>query len=67
MKRIALAFIFALAGTIALGSEGLAWAADQAKEIARDGEGATKLIEVTVTGAFNDTEARRAARTIAWP
>lgn len=35
------------------------------KEIARDGEGATKLIEVTVTGAFNDTEARRAARTIA--
>ena len=37
MKRITLAFIFALAGTIALGPEGLARAADRAKEIARDG------------------------------
>ncbi|MDD5191165.1 MAG: bifunctional glutamate N-acetyltransferase/amino-acid acetyltransferase ArgJ, partial [Dehalococcoidales bacterium] len=35
-----------------------------AKAIARDGEGATKLIEVTVKGAKNITEARRAARTI---
>ncbi len=35
-----------------------------AKEIARDGEGATKLIEVKVKGAKNITEARRAARTI---
>jgi glutamate N-acetyltransferase/amino-acid N-acetyltransferase len=35
-----------------------------AREIARDGEGATKLIEVRVTGASNETEARAAARTI---
>lgn len=34
------------------------------KEIARDGEGATKLIEVVVCGAANDKEARMAARTI---
>ena len=34
------------------------------KEIARDGEGATKLIEVAVSGASNDNEAKRAARTI---
>jgi len=35
-----------------------------AKEIARDGEGATKLIEVNVKGAANLKEARLAARTI---
>jgi glutamate N-acetyltransferase/amino-acid N-acetyltransferase len=35
-----------------------------AKAIARDGEGATKLIEVTVKGAVNFMEARQAARTI---
>jgi glutamate N-acetyltransferase / amino-acid N-acetyltransferase len=35
-----------------------------AKEIARDGEGATKLIEVTVKNAVNIEEARQAARTI---
>lgn len=35
-----------------------------AKAIARDGEGATKLIEVTVKGAINFEEARQAARTI---
>lgn len=35
-----------------------------AKEIARDGEGATKLIEVTVTGARTKSDARLAARTI---
>ena len=35
-----------------------------AKAIARDGEGATKLIEVTVNGAVNVAEARSAARTI---
>ncbi|MDP2990896.1 MAG: bifunctional glutamate N-acetyltransferase/amino-acid acetyltransferase ArgJ [Kiritimatiellota bacterium] len=35
-----------------------------AKSIARDGEGATKFIEVTVTGAATEAEARRAARTI---
>jgi glutamate N-acetyltransferase/amino-acid N-acetyltransferase len=34
------------------------------REIARDGEGATKLIEVAVCGAVNDAEARIAARTI---
>jgi len=35
-----------------------------AKSIARDGEGATRFIEVIVEGAVNQTEARRAARTI---
>ena len=35
-----------------------------AKAIARDGEGATKLIEVTVKGANRVEDARRAARTI---
>jgi glutamate N-acetyltransferase/amino-acid N-acetyltransferase len=35
-----------------------------AKEIARDGEGATKLIEVRITGAASEEEARAAARTI---
>ena len=35
-----------------------------ARAIARDGEGATKLIEVTVKGALTVDEARRAARTI---
>jgi glutamate N-acetyltransferase/amino-acid N-acetyltransferase len=35
-----------------------------AKAIARDGEGATKLIEVTVKGANSVKEARQAARTI---
>lgn len=36
-----------------------------AKAIARDGEGATCLIEVIVTGAVNDAAARQVARTIA--
>jgi glutamate N-acetyltransferase/amino-acid N-acetyltransferase len=36
-----------------------------AKAIAKDGEGATKLIEVMVEGARNEAEARLAARTIA--
>ncbi len=35
-----------------------------AKALARDGEGATKLIEVTVDGARSVTEARLAARTV---
>lgn len=35
-----------------------------AKEIARDGEGATKLIEVTVNGAPNPKAARLAARVV---
>lgn len=36
-----------------------------AKAIARDGEGATCLIEITVSGANNQTEARQVAKTIA--
>jgi glutamate N-acetyltransferase / amino-acid N-acetyltransferase len=36
-----------------------------AKAIARDGEGATKLMEVLVTGAVSDASARVIARTIA--
>ena len=36
-----------------------------AKRIARDGEGATKLLTVTVTGARHDEEARAAARAVA--
>jgi glutamate N-acetyltransferase/amino-acid N-acetyltransferase len=36
-----------------------------AKCVARDGEGATKLIEVTVESALNEEQARLAARTIA--
>ena len=35
-----------------------------AKAIARDGEGATKLIEVSVKGAVTTTQARLAARTV---
>lgn len=35
-----------------------------AKAIARDGEGATKLVEVTVTGADSDVAARAIAKTI---
>lgn len=37
---------------------------DLAKKIARDGEGATKLIEVEVHGAKNDNEAGRVAKEI---
>jgi len=36
-----------------------------AREIATDGEGATRLIEVNVTGARNDTEAEIAAKSVA--
>lgn len=36
-----------------------------AKEMARDGEGATKLVEVTITGAATPEEAEMAARTVA--
>ncbi len=36
-----------------------------AKRVAQDGEGATKLIEVTVNGASSEAEARRVARTVA--
>jgi len=37
---------------------------DLARAIARDGEGASRLIQVTINGAFNATDARKAARTI---
>ncbi len=40
-------------------------ARELARAIARDGEGATKLVEVTVTGAASDVDAELAARTIA--
>ncbi len=36
-----------------------------AKQIARDGEGATKLVEINVTGAQSEADAVRAAETIA--
>ena len=36
-----------------------------AKKIAQDGEGATKLVEVVVKNAMNETEAEQAARAIA--
>ncbi|RUL56582.1 bifunctional ornithine acetyltransferase/N-acetylglutamate synthase [Lysinibacillus antri] len=39
-------------------------AEDLAKAIARDGEGATKLIEVEVNGAVSDEEARKIAKTV---
>jgi len=38
--------------------------ADLAIQIVRDGEGATKLVTVTVDGAVNDASAKRIARTI---
>jgi glutamate N-acetyltransferase / amino-acid N-acetyltransferase len=38
---------------------------DLARKIARDGEGATRLIEVTVTGAASETDAARVARSVA--
>ena len=38
---------------------------DLARQIARDGEGATKLIEIQVTGAASDEDAALAAKTIA--
>jgi glutamate N-acetyltransferase/amino-acid N-acetyltransferase len=36
-----------------------------ARQMARDGEGATRLIQVDVTGAANETDARLAARAVA--
>ena len=36
-----------------------------AKQIARDGEGATRLVEIVVRGAARDAEAERAAKTVA--
>jgi len=54
---------------VAVDAREFAWglmqvAQDLAKRIARDGEGATKLLNVQVTGAESDTEARRAARAV---
>jgi len=39
-------------------------ALDLTRQIARDGEGASKLIEVRVTGARDDAQARRVARAV---
>lgn len=64
--------------TVVLLANGLAGAVDQAEFghaldsiclgmaewLARDGEGATKLIRVRVSGAANDEEARRVARSV---
>jgi glutamate N-acetyltransferase/amino-acid N-acetyltransferase len=36
-----------------------------ARQIARDGEGATRLVEIVVRGATSDAEAERAAKTVA--
>ena len=38
---------------------------DLAKQIVRDGEGATKFVEIMITGAASDTEAKRAALVVA--
>ncbi len=38
---------------------------DLAHQVVRDGEGATKFVEIAVTGAASDTDARRAALAIA--
>jgi glutamate N-acetyltransferase / amino-acid N-acetyltransferase len=38
---------------------------DLARKMARDGEGATKLLQVEVTGAASEPDARRAARAVA--
>src|SRR5207249_198791 len=37
---------------------------DLARRMAADGEGATKLLQVDVTGAASDTDARKAARAV---
>ena len=38
---------------------------DLAKQIVRDGEGATKFVEVKITGALSDADAKRAAMAVA--
>ncbi len=40
-------------------------AVDLAKQLARDGEGATKFVEIVVSGARDETEAARVAKAIA--
>lgn len=49
--------------TLARALDGVAWALAEA--VAADGEGATKLLVVRVTGARSDADARRVARTVA--
>ena len=39
--------------------------ADLAKQIVRDGEGATKFVEMNITGARDEAEAARVAKAIA--
>ncbi len=47
-------------------TEALTWVAQElAKMVVRDGEGAERLVRVEVTGAQNDSEARRAAYAVA--
>src|SRR5262249_49218014 len=53
------------AGAAALREALLEVAGSLARALARDGEGATKLVTVEVTGARDDVEAERAARRIA--
>lgn len=38
---------------------------DLAKQIVKDGEGATKFVEIRLTGALNDADAKRAAMAVA--
>jgi len=46
--------------------EALTWlCVEMAKDLVRDGEGATKLVEIHVEGARNDEDARKAANAIA--
>ena len=52
-------------GAVALRRALLEVAGALARELARDGEGATKLVTVDVLGARNDVEAEQAARRIA--
>ncbi len=52
-------------GALALRAALLDVAGQLARELARDGEGATKLVTVDVSGARNDAEAELAARRIA--
>ncbi len=40
-------------------------ATDLAKQLARDGEGATKFVEISITGARDETDAARVAKAIA--
>jgi glutamate N-acetyltransferase / amino-acid N-acetyltransferase len=53
------------AEAVALEGALLAVARDLARQVARDGEGATKLITVNVTGGASFEEARMAARSVA--